>query len=782
MKPVGLFVLFLTLRASVFSIDLPVEREILFGADYELRPPGPIRELFFETGLNCVRLTGGGYGWSVKNHTEWAKLLAERGVKVYLQLGSHYPTGEYFDLKDAWLVDQDGKTGVVDKQAWAINYSGSCWPQLSYAHPGFREMLAKDFTAYLANFPPSPSLAGVILHNEPGMHWNKDRLFDYSEASIKAFRGWLPTQHADIATLNKRWGSDFKSFTEVTAPIKREAAQLAPWMDWRRFQVFQIAEFMRWEAGFAKSLRPDLARTTNLDGPLNNWYSIRVADIEAYSRAMDTVGIDIYPAPWTDFAFVPYAVDQLQGVAQGRKTHVLECEVYGDRAKDWKHVDAEGRGRLLRSELWTMFGHGVDGVLMWGFSRGDSFSLTDGDWNPRVLVCRDIVSQINMIGLGRFHRPPSQVAICLDPDTYIRAGALDGGSLSGGSALDATFHGVHAALAAAGIQSDVILGAQLPQITQRYRAIILPASTLIDASTLELLCKFVADGGTLIAFEPFAEMTRWGAPYDLKADRLAKALLAAKQDLEDSTGTSATEQQKSGAGRFVLLPADSGQRYLSNPLDSLPAKFATLLAGGGVTPAVKLGCNGTNRPDVSLLVGGSDRLIVVAGQSNHAAPIVPVDEVTLEVVGVAPKAVFAFPPTCVNGGIVSSGPRELVFENSDAGCRVTVGRLESALPLLLTTGRPPLLSLAMPAQAKCGEKVSLSVTCHNPSDTEINGAVELQATGLSVRATVKVPAWGRTDVVLDFVAPAETMRLPVGAKLTTERVEVKATPVDLQPF
>jgi hypothetical protein len=227
-------------------------------------------------------------------------------------------------------------------------------------------------------------------------------------------------------------------------------------MDWRRFQVFQIADFMRWEAGFVKSVRPELIRTTNLDGPTNNWYAIRCADLEAYSRAMDAVGIDIYPTPWSDRAFVPYAVDQLIGVAAGRRAHVLECEVFSAKAAEWKKLSEAQRADLLRSELWTMFGHGADGVLMWGFSRGDAFSVTDGEWNSRVLACRDIAGQQRMLGLGAFQRVASEVAICLDPDAYIRGGALDGGNLGAGSALDAEFHGIHAALAAAGFQSDVI--------------------------------------------------------------------------------------------------------------------------------------------------------------------------------------------------------------------------------------------------------------------------------------------------------------------------------------
>jgi hypothetical protein len=168
-------------------------RQILFGADFEAARPATTKDLFFECGLNCVRLTGGGYGWAAQGHSAWAKTLAAKGVQVYLQLGSHYPSADYFGLKDAWLVDQNGKTGVEDRKSWSIKYDHSSWPQYSYAHQGFREKLAKDFAAYLGSFPAGPDLAGVILHNEPGMHWLNNRIFDYGAPSIAAFRAWLPS-------------------------------------------------------------------------------------------------------------------------------------------------------------------------------------------------------------------------------------------------------------------------------------------------------------------------------------------------------------------------------------------------------------------------------------------------------------------------------------------------------------------------------------------------------------------------------------------------------------
>jgi hypothetical protein len=777
------------LAAPVVAADGPAAAEgisgggraMIFGADYGDQRPAPTRELFYEAGLNCVRLTGGGYGWAAAGHSAYAQELAKHGVQVYLQLGSHYPSADYFAFKDAWLVDQKGKTGVEDRQAWAIRYDGSSWPQYSYAHPGIREKFAKDFTDYLSHFPASPSIAGVILHNEPGMHWLKDRIFDYSAVSIAAFRAWLPSQHSTIAELNKRWGTSYAAFSEVVPPAAPSAAALAAWMDWRRFQVVQIADFLAWEAAFVKGIRPDLNRTTNLDGPTNNWYATRCADIEAYSRSMDSVGMDIYPTPWTDRAFVPYASDQLVGTAQGRRTQVLECEVFSPKADDWKKMTEQQRANLLRSELWTIYGHGADGIMMWGFSRDDSFSVTDGEFNERVLVCRDTSHIMRMIGLGRVKRSPAQLAICLDPDAYIRAGALDGGSLSGGSALDLEIHGMHAALLAAGIPCDVIMAAQLPAAAARYRAIILPASPLMDQATATRLTSFVTAGGTLVTVAPFATTDRWGAPSAVVPGYGLDALVSAAnaEHVPANGGIPAISITSAGAGHLAALAGPVGHAYLDGNAAGLPKALAGILERGHVLPALHLTSAGDVPPDASLLSAGGNRVLVVAAQGNRTSATLTATMVAVEIPGIMPKSAFAFYPTATSGGLVTSGPRPLKPTPVAGGCRLELGTISSALPVLLCESSPPLLGLSMPSKAPTGSAVTLEVTCYNPSASEVAGTMDLRASGLSASVAVQIPAFGQTTAKLVFTPRAAIPRMAVTAVLRSGASETVAVPIDL---
>jgi len=800
------------------------ERAILFGADFGADRPPATRSLFYEAGLNGVRLTGGGYGWAADGHASWAAELAKHGVGVYLQLGSHYPSADYFAQKDAWLVDQQGATGIEDHASWAITYDGSAWPQYAYANQGFRDHLAKDFTAYLTHFPPSHRIAGVILHNEPGMHWLTNRLFDYSPASVAGFRAWLPSQHGDIATLNRRWGTHYASFAEVVPPGKPPGVALAAWMDWRRWQVASIADFLRWEAGFAQRVRPDLARTTNLDGPTNNWYAYRCADLEAYSAAMDTVGMDIYPSQWSDRAFVPYALDQLRGVAHHRRAEVIECEVFSQRSPVWKPLSEAVRADLLRSELWTMYGHGIDGVMLWGFSRSDEFSLTDGEYNLRVRACRDLSHELRMLHLGAFRAAPAAVAVCLDPDAYIRSAALESHPLDGGSQLDSEFHGMHAALADAGYPVDVVFAAQLRAGAARsYRAIIVPAAPLMDAELAENLRAFVTAGGTLMASAGIAEADRWGAPagsepafgLDALFGASASAGGAASGSITDApggtpgvsvsapqllvahqaevlghlaTGSPGITRNRVGTGQAILIAGAAGGGYLGGAPGLAPL-LAGILLQAGIPAPLALSDAARTHPDAAILDDAAgNHLVVVAAQGARGSAAVAADAVTVGLPGATSDgihAAFAFPGTSEAGGMVTSGPRALAISASGSGCTLALGTVSSAVPVLLAHDAGPLLSLATRGRAAAGSSAQLSVTVWNPSPTPLSGTLDLDPSAGSIAAIPAVPVtvapFGSTVVQLSLPLPAApTPRLPLGVLLHHGGAETAAIPIDIR--
>ena len=249
----------------------------LIGAEWNPDASAQVQDLVLETGCNFVRLTGGGYGWAAPKHVASLKFLQPRGIYALVQLGSHWPDGKYTDHAADYFVDDKGVSGK--KEGYAVTYSGQSWPQMTYASDGFRKSLEVDFASYLSQVKSFGNIAGLLLHNEPGYFWVDDRIFDYNPQAIAKFREWLPTQHRSIKELNDRWGTTFGSFPEVEPPHERPpVSNIGAWMDWRRFNAWLIQDFLKWESGFAKAQMPATPNMTNLSGPLDNWYPLRLGD------------------------------------------------------------------------------------------------------------------------------------------------------------------------------------------------------------------------------------------------------------------------------------------------------------------------------------------------------------------------------------------------------------------------------------------------------------------------------------------------------------------------
>jgi hypothetical protein len=494
--------------------------EFLIGADWPAMDgdkASAAKDVFYKCGLNYARITGGGYGWAAKAHRQAAKELQSHGVKVILQLGSHYPSADYFKFTDDYLVDEANNTGKEDRKVWAITYNGQAWPQYSYAASDeFRVLMEKDFRSYLEPFKAFNNVRGVILHNEPGYFWLKERLFDYNPKAIAQFRSWLKDRHGNIAQLNVRWARRYGSFAEVQPPCLRpplDANSVAAWMDWRRFHVELIGRWMDWEARLAARAWGGLSRTTNLSGPLENWMPYRCSDNYRFSKSMDICGIDVYPSQWTRRSFAQYTMDMTLGVAAGRPVHVLECESFA--AGVWGKYGEADRARLLRTELWGLIGHGAKGILLWRLTGDSQFWLTNGEMNDRCKVIRNVAATAKAINLGAFHKPARKAALCVDGDQVLYLGAVEKKPLADTTAYCQDAQGLYCAMADAGYETDVIFAQQLRQgAWKKYKVIVLSNLQLMDDELAKALRAFAAGGGVLVAAGPLATRDPWGKPLD----------------------------------------------------------------------------------------------------------------------------------------------------------------------------------------------------------------------------------------------------------------------------
>jgi len=775
----------------------------LIGAEWKEAASQPVKDLFFETGSNFVRLTGGGYGWATPDHLKALQELQPHGVKALVQLGSHWPDGKYLGNTSDYFVDDQGKSG--EKKDWGVGYSGQYWPQMCYASDGYRKGLTADFTTYLDALKPNPNIAGLLLHNEPGYFWVDGRIFDYNPQTIAKFRDWLPSQYASIDELNNRWGANFASFAAVDPPRQQPpVSNVASWMDWRRFNAWLIQDFLGWEAGLANQVRPDLPNMTNLSGPLDNWYPLRLGDNYRYASASDAACIDIYPTEWSSRFFEGFAMDTAKGVAQDRPVVVAECESFDP--KSWKGLSDAQLGQLLKCELWTYIGHGARGVLIWSLNGEDGFQLTNGTFNTRVGALRETAHLAKMIGLDDFSRPKPQVAICVDPNAFLYFGGLYP-ARDGGIFVQEDIQGIYAGLVQAGYQVEIISADDVRAgKASRYKTLVMACPAIADKALAKGLSAYASGGGLLVAEAPFAQWDSWGRPAD-RQDLGLNSLFGLSFTVPDSNKTASPSfDWKAPCGVEVqqatpiTLPGlDSNEAFL-RPFGKGKAVFLNrnigisdsqilpnLLRQYGALGAPQAVASGTGFVDTSYLTDSrGNTLFVFTDPGDKKSATVPQSNVKVQLRSSGSlKGLEAFQlgSTHLSDGTVMAGALPLPFQANGETLTTTLPSLDSAAPILLAKDHSPLLTAESPTTATVGRPLKLKVTVWNPSRLPVSGTVTgIVRQGWSVDSTpVKVPAGGKQVVTVTAIPKSASSRAVVTASfdITAGRA-VLGVPIDVQ--
>ncbi len=793
------------LAAGVAGADQ--DGPLLIGTDWPHDATAEVKQLFHEAGFNYVRVAGGGYAWSTPRNKSDVEELERSGVKVLLQLGSHYPSADYFRFRDSWLVDQKGESGVEDRNAWAISYSGKNWPQYSYASEEVRRQMEVDFPAYLNELKGFGNVIGLNLHNEPGLHWLTDRIFDYSAPAIHKFRTWLKERYGTIELLNGAWGTAFDSFDSVEPPREEPPVDnLAAWLDWRRANVDFIADFLQWEMALARRTWPGLPMTTNMAGPVDWWHPWRCADNFLFTEGMDVAGIDIYPSEWVPRHFAVYTMDMTAGVAQGRPVHVLECEVYSPQK--WPDLTEEQRAAMLRSEIWTYIGHGARGVLLWGLTGRGENDLTRGEYNPRVGAMREITHLCRMLRLGGFHRRKAGIAVVVDPDSYLYFCGKEGPPYF----LDKASMGMYGAARDNGYEVDVIFADQVRRrVAEGYKVLLLPCQVMTDGMLAQRVREFVRDGGLLVADAPFAEVDGHGcalestpgcglddvfgvrasegerapemiqaAGWEMSASRLRRNVDPTGADVigRFADGGAAVTVNRFGRGRAVYVASCVSTSYCDGwgtwARPGLKALVRSLIESHAPSmPRVQVTYEGDACVDVSLLEDSKgNRLIVLTVLCDKGKPISPVSrvEVSLPVDQIEDvREVLALGPPSEADGHVRHLPMPLAVSREGGRATIDVGAVDSAVVVLLAKDMLPTGGLVVPLEVETGSEFSVLAGWRNASPVPVAGTADLilpeGAENLTGPRHIRIEGGGTSDVEFRVRAPDAAERMVVKANL-----------------
>lgn len=368
----------------------------------------------------------------------------------------------------------------------------------------------------------------------------------------KEFREWLKKRHESIDALNKKWGTNLKSFEEIDAldgPGKRICA--GHWVDWIEFTGDRYAEILRWGKEIIKSAdkRKNVYVTFQTSWPCIADQGMGVMEgVDLYKtiKDMDVVGLEggiKGGGPVEDNSSDQGATtDKAVQVNIGKAGYNLTMDMARSMCPDKPIMNFEYySGRLdennklippnkedFKSSLWHDLFHESAGFYFWiwhrcvtiktkeqGIARANAvpaYELT----NPYSVPLEALdglkefqagLAKINDMVLPR-PRIKGVVALLFSSPTRRR------GPINGTNQEILTYY---EALMGTHYPFDIIFEEQLPEgAAGKYKAIILPKAESVYNDTPKFLSDYVEKGGVLIANAYALKTDRYGNELDKK--------------------------------------------------------------------------------------------------------------------------------------------------------------------------------------------------------------------------------------------------------------------------
>ncbi|MDI6942988.1 beta-galactosidase [Microbacterium sp. JZ70] len=478
---------------------LPALPGIAFGGDYN--PEQWPREtwqddvrLMREAGVNLVSV--GIFSWALLETAEgefdfaWLDevidLLHANGIAVDLGTPTASPPAWFFAAHpDARVVTRDGTVMGFGSRGMA-----------SHSSPAYREAIVRIASALADRYGDHPAVVLWHVHNEYGVPVGED----YSEHSVRAFRGWLRERYGSLDALNAAWGTAFwgqhyTAWEHIGAPAAAPSVvNPAQRLDFQRFTDHQLRACFIAERDAIRARAPQPITTNFMAN--QSW----TTDLWAWARDVDVVSDDHYLWAADEDAHIglSIAADLSRSVGGGKPWILME---HSTSAVNWQPRNIAKRpGEMARNSL-THVARGSDAVLFFQWRAGRSgaekfhsamlpHAGTDSRVWREVVALGEGLSRLDAVVGSRVE---ADVAVLWDFESFW-AQDLEWRPTEDLSHQERV-RAFYERLWRDGVTVDFALpGHDL----SRYRLVVAPAQYLLTAADAANLTRYVEGGGTLV--------------------------------------------------------------------------------------------------------------------------------------------------------------------------------------------------------------------------------------------------------------------------------------------
>ena len=365
-------------------------QDVYFGAQY-YRPPFPDRTCWERDFLNMKQL---GFHvvklWAVWNDIErkpdhfvfddldrLTELAGKNGLKVIINtIPEGAPYWLYEAHPDCLYETVEGKKITMGGPA---NLPTGGWPGLCMDNPEVSDLVCNFIFRTAEHYRDNSSVIILDVWNEPHL----EPMFDYKNellcacgASKRAFRDWLKVRYGSLERLNEAWFRRYSDWEEIVPPPR--FGTYTDMMDWRRFWLYNLAEWLKRRVEAArrgapgKLIQTHSASADYMGASSNGALGIELSDEFLLAREVDVFGLSSFPKWLMGETKRDYDLSHLLQseiiCAASREKVFYQAELQGGAGVPGFLAHKVPKREDIRIWNWNTIAAGGKGVVYWQYA------------------------------------------------------------------------------------------------------------------------------------------------------------------------------------------------------------------------------------------------------------------------------------------------------------------------------------------------------------------------------------------------------------------------------